>query len=68
MSAWNELNTNGFSAAELEMLSNAQSRLARDFPGIESKDLKDLLNNSWYQGITENEIVDAVSKQLRQLR
>lgn len=64
MSAWNEQNTDGFSPAELEMLTNAQNRLALDFPGIDETNLCDLLNNSWYSGITENEIVDAVSKRL----
>lgn len=65
MSAWNEENTEGFSTAELEMLSNAHNRLARNFPGLDRSNLNDLLNNSWYSGITENEIVDAVSKQFR---
>lgn len=65
MSAWNEQNTEGFSADELEMLSNAQRRLASEFPGIDESNLSDLLNNAWYPGIAENEIVDAVSKRLR---
>lgn len=65
MSAWNEQNTEGFSPAELAILSNAQNRLASDFPGIDESNLNDLLNNEWHTGITENELVDAVAKRLR---
>lgn len=66
MTAWNEQNTEGFSQDELAMLSNAQERLTRNFPGIDESNLRDLLNNEWYAGITEQQLVDAVVKQLRQ--
>lgn len=65
MSAWNEQNTDGFNAKEMAMLSNAHSRLANEFPDIDKTNLNDLLNNEWYQGITEDEIVNAVQKRLR---
>lgn len=65
MSAWNEQNTDGFNAKEMEMLSNAHSRLANEFPDIDKTNLNDLLNNEWYPGITEDEIVNAVQKRLR---
>lgn len=65
MPAWNEHNTEGFSPADLSILSNAQKRLARDFAGVEVSNLNDLLNNEWFNGVTENELVDAVAKRLR---
>ena len=62
--AWNELNTAGFSQDELATLSNAQERLTGEFPDIDESNLNDLLNNEWQHGITENDLVDAVTKRL----
>lgn len=65
MNTWNEQNTEGFSPDELATLSNAHRRLTREFPDIDESNLNDLLNNEWYSGIAENELVDAVTKRLR---
>lgn len=59
--AWDASNTNGFSETELQMLNNVQQRLEHSYPGIDPKNIHDLMNNDWYEGITENALFAAVA-------
>lgn len=61
MKRWNENNTDGFSAAELDVLNEAQERLEAEYPGIDPQNISDRLNNAILPNMTADDLVAAAS-------
>ena len=64
MTTWTEDNTEGFTAAELDAMNDAQERLESAFGGVDSKHISDRLNNAFCPGMTADDLVEAVSARL----
>lgn len=58
---WTTENTEGFTQADLDEINAARERLAARYDGVDEKNLDDLVNNAWNDGMTADEIVAAVS-------
>jgi hypothetical protein len=54
---WRPDNTEGFSAAELDLLNLAQVRLESANPEVDPGNIADRINNAWQPGITLLELV-----------
>jgi hypothetical protein len=63
MEYWTKENTDGFNAAELDMLNLAQSELMRRHPDIEAANICDSLNNAFHKGISYQNLMTHASFQ-----
>ena len=61
MTAWNRENTEAFTAADLEALNEAQTRLEAANPNVDPSNISDRLNNAWFPGATASELVDELN-------
>lgn len=59
MARWTENNTEGFTAAELDMLNRAQAALEAEAPDMDPANIADRLNNAFVPGITEADLIAA---------
>ena len=57
MEYWTIENTDGFSAAELDMLNLAQSELMRRHPDIDAANICDRINNAFYTGVSYQNLI-----------
>ena len=62
MARWTEENTEGFTAAELSDMNEAQAALEEMMPGVDESNIADLLNNAFRPGMSVEDLIAAVSK------
>ena len=56
MTTWTHENTDGFTDTQLEMINRVAERVRQIADGIEAGSISDAINNSWIEGITEDDL------------
>lgn len=64
MTRWTWENTDGFTAAELAAMNDAQAALETAHPGVDATNIADMLGNAFVPGATSDDLVAAVTARL----
>lgn len=64
MTTWTHENTEGFTDTQLEMINRVAERVRQAASGIEDSSINDAINNSWIEGITEDDLLADTCKRL----